>query len=229
MTVILVDHQERRARVPDLLAGLGATVIEQHLPVGDYVLSDRVVVERKTAVDFVTAIIQKRFHLQLERLKAAYPRPLYLIEGRQLYGLRDVHPNFIRGALARIAVDYGIPTLFTAGAEDTADLLYLIARREQQGTAPPGGVAEGSLPRGYKKALDLPGQQRHVLEALPLVGPVRARQLLAHFGTIERLAAATERELAEVPGIGLKTARRIKKVLSSENPSPGRPGSAGSR
>jgi Fanconi anemia group M protein len=171
MTVILVDRQERRARVAGLLADLGATVIEQHLPVADYVLSERVGVERKTAVDFVTTIIQKRFYLQLERLKAAYPRPLYLVEGRQLYGLRNVHPNFIRGALARIALDFCIPTLFTISAEDTADLLYLIARREQQGTAEPPRVAQGGLPRGYKKILDPASQQRHVLEALPLVGP----------------------------------------------------------
>lgn len=218
MTVILVDHQERRSKVADLLARLGASVIEQHLPVADYVLSDRVAIERKTAFDFVTAIIQKRFYLQLERLKDAYPHALYLIEGRQLYGLRNVHPNFIRGALARIAVDYGIPTLFTVGVEDTADLLYLIARREQQGgqgTRVPGGVAEGGLPREYKKALDVRGQQRHVLEALPLVGRIRAQQLLAHFGTIERLTVATEKELALVPGIGPKTARQIKRVLSS--------------
>lgn len=218
MTVILVDHQERRSRVAELLEALGATVIEQHLPAGDYLLSDQVVIERKTAFDFVTAIIQKRFYVQLNRLKAAYLRPLYLIEGRQLYGLRNVHQNFIRGALARIAVDHGIPILWTIGPEDTAELLYLIARREQQkakrtGVAP--GVSEPGLPRGYKKALDLRGQQLQVLEALPLVGRTRAQQLMGHFGSIERLMAATEKELIEVSGIGPKTARQIKQVLTS--------------
>lgn len=218
MTVILVDHQERRSRVAELLTALGASVIEEHLPAGDYVLSEQVAVERKTAFDFVTAILQKRFYAQLQRLKAIYARPLYLIEGRQLYGLRKVHPNFIRGALARIAVDYGIPILATVGPEDTAELLYLIARREQQDRQQAGvaaGVSEAGLPRGYKKAVDLRGQQLQVLEALPLVGRTRAQQLMAHFGSLERLTAATEKELAQVPGIGPKTARQIKKVLTS--------------
>lgn len=172
-------------------------LIEQHLSTGDYLLSERVGVERKTAFDFVTAIIQKRFYLQLRRLKAAYAHPVYVIEGRQLYGLRNVHPNFIRGALATLAVDYGIPTLFTLGPEDTAELLFLIARREQRDeTLSPTGQVMEALPRGYKKALDLRGRQLQVLEALPLVGRVRAEHLLDHFGTIERLTAATEKELA---------------------------------
>jgi ERCC4-type nuclease len=71
------------------------------------------------------------------------------------------------------------------------------------------------VPRGYKKALDLRGQQLQVLEALPLVGRVRARSLLNHFGTIERLAAATERDLAQIPGIGAKTAGQVRQVLSA--------------
>jgi Fanconi anemia group M protein len=216
MVIILVDHRERRATVSGHLQALGATIVEQHIPTGDYLLSERVGVERKTAFDFVTAIIQKRFYLQLQRLKAAYTHPLYLIEGRQLYGLRNVHPNFIRGALAILTVEYAIPTLFTLGPEDTAELLFLIARREQRGESPsPTGQVMEAVPRGYKKALDLRGQQLQVLEALPLVGRVRARSLLNHFGTIERLAAATERDLAQIPGIGAKTAGQVRQVLSA--------------
>lgn len=216
MVVILVDHQERRSKVPERLQALGATVVEQHLPAGDYVLIERIGAERKTAFDFVTAIIQKRFYLQLKRLKAAYTQPLYLIEGRGLYGLRNVHANFVRGALATVTVDYGIPTLFTEGPDDTAALLFLIARREHRGqTEPPTGQVAEALPRGYKKALDLRGQQLQVLEALPLVGRVRAEELLNYFGTIERLAVATEKDLAQVPGIGVQTARQIKQVLTA--------------
>lgn len=216
MVIILVDHQERRARVPAHLQTLGATVLEQHIPTGDYLLSERVGVERKTAFDFVTAILQKRFYLQLRRLKAAYTHPLYVIEGRRLYGVRNVHPNFIRGALATLTVEYAIPTIFTEGPEDTAELLFLIARREQrwEASSPTGQVME-ALPRGYKKALDLRGQQLQVLQALPLVGRARAERLLGHFGTIERLAAATEDDLAQIPGIGAKTAGQVRQVLSA--------------
>ncbi len=118
MITVLTDHREARSGVPERLRALGALVLEQTLDVADYVLSDRVGVERKTALDFVTAIIRKRFSLQVERLREAYARPVYVIEGWRLYGLRDVHPNFIRGALATLTVTYSVPTLFTeAGPE----------------------------------------------------------------------------------------------------------------
>ena len=219
MITVLADHREARSGVPDRLRNLGALVTEQHLDVADYVLSDRVGVERKTSLDFVTAIIRKRFYLQVERLREAYPRPLYIIEGRRLYGLRDVHPSFIRGALATLAVTYAIPTLFTESAEDTAALLFLIARREQQGAergvGPTASLTLRELAPEYRKAWNLHDQQKQALSALPLVGPFRAEQLLAHFGTIEHLAAADEKDLEQVPGIGKRMAKRIKEVLST--------------
>lgn len=219
MVSIIVDYQERRSAVPGQLERLGATVVAQRLEVGDYVLSPRVGVERKTAFDFVTAIIKKRFYLQVERLREAYPRPLYIIEGRQIYGLRDVHPNFVRGALATLTVDFAIPTLFTHGPDDTAALLFLIARREQTATGPTAlgddaPLAFRELPRGYRKGPDLRTQQLEMLEAIPLIGRHRAEQLLTHFGTFERLVGASIDELRQVPSIGLKTAARIKEILA---------------
>src|SRR5215212_6032298 len=41
------------------------------------------------------------------------------------------------------------------------------------------------------------------------VGPVRRRALLQHFGSAERVVAATQEELEGVPGVPAKTARRI--------------------
>src|SRR3954467_11775131 len=41
------------------------------------------------------------------------------------------------------------------------------------------------------------------------VGPVRRRALLQHFGSAERVVAATQEELEGVPGVPAKTARKI--------------------
>jgi excinuclease ABC subunit C len=48
-----------------------------------------------------------------------------------------------------------------------------------------------------------------VLEDLPGVGPGRRRTLLRHFGSVKALKAATEDEIAAVPGIGPALARGI--------------------
>jgi excinuclease ABC subunit C len=52
-----------------------------------------------------------------------------------------------------------------------------------------------------------------MFDQLEGVGPVRRRALLQHFGSAERVVAATQEELAGVPGVPAKTARRIYEQL----------------
>ena len=52
-----------------------------------------------------------------------------------------------------------------------------------------------------------------ILDALPGVGPARKRALMRHFGSPERLLAATAEELEGVPGVPAKTGRQIYAVL----------------
>jgi excinuclease ABC subunit C len=52
-----------------------------------------------------------------------------------------------------------------------------------------------------------------ILDALPGVGPARKRALMRHFGSPERLVAATAEELEGVPGVPAKTGRQIYAAL----------------
>ena len=52
-----------------------------------------------------------------------------------------------------------------------------------------------------------------VLDDFPGLGPVRRAALLAHFGSIDRLRAATEKQLAEVPGFGPRMAAELHAFL----------------
>jgi excinuclease ABC subunit C len=52
-----------------------------------------------------------------------------------------------------------------------------------------------------------------ILDALPGVGPARKRALIRHFGSPERLLAATAEELEGVPGVPAKTGRQIYAAL----------------
>ena len=61
------------------------------------------------------------------------------------------------------------------------------------------------------------------LDGIPGVGGERRRRLLATFGTIEGIKAATPEEIARVPGIHRALAVRILEALRSE---PGEEGAA---
>ncbi len=55
-----------------------------------------------------------------------------------------------------------------------------------------------------------------LLDDVPGLGEVRRRTLLKHFGSLRKLRAATVEEIAQVPGIGERTAGAIKDAVAAE-------------
>lgn len=206
--VVYVDSRELKSQVPKILKELGAHLEVRTLDVGDYIVSEDVAIERKAANDFIQSIIDGRLFDQAKRLKEAYSRPVIIIEG-ELYGIRNVHPNAIRGALAALTVDWEIPVLFAKDSSEVASYIYLIAKREQEERKKEVAV------RSEKKALTLAERQRLIVEGLPYVSATLARRLLKHFGSVERVFTAKESELMQVEGIGEKIAREIRKVITA--------------
>ncbi|RQW77905.1 MAG: Hef nuclease, partial [Methanothrix sp.] len=202
---VYVDPRERE--MGKILEARGLAVTLKNLEVGDYVISDRVAVERKTAQDFVSSIIDPKRNLfrQLTDLKNAYDRPILILEGRDLY-TRQVSPKSIQGALASVAVDYGIPIIPTEDQQDTASVIAALAAREQR---------EGREPmvHGHKTARTLEEQQEYLVSSIPSVGPKAARNLLRHFGSVEKVLTASAEELQKVNLVGPKTAERIRELV----------------
>ncbi|MCS7129790.1 MAG: DEAD/DEAH box helicase [Archaeoglobaceae archaeon] len=204
---ILVDSREMRSEVVKILRELGANLEIKNLEVADYVLSDRVAVERKTVDDFVDSLISERLFSQLLNLKS-YQRPILVLEGGNLY-TRAVHPNAIRGAIATIVTDFGIPMIFTKDEKETAEFLIAIARREQEEKKREVVEHYGKTKRTLKE------EQEYIVSAISNVGSVIAKNLLEHFQTIERIATASEKELMEVPKVGKKTAEHIRLLMTT--------------
>lgn len=219
---VVVDSRETKSGVPRFLEKAGAVLELQNLGVGDYVVSEKVCIERKTTADFLDSLVNGRRNLleQVRRLRSEYEKPLLVLEGRgSVYGQgqegqRRVHPNAVRGVLAAIALDFSVPVLQTRDELDTASLIYLIAKREQQPNA--NGTKTEVNPHGKKPSASLKEQQEFLVSALSNVGVVTARNLLRRFKTVERLVTASEEELREVERVGKKTAERLKEVLCSE-------------
>jgi Fanconi anemia group M protein len=205
---IYVDPRERG--MAKLLEARGMEVTLRNLDVGDYVVSDRVAIERKTASDFVASIIDPERNLfrQIGDLSRSYDRPILILEGRDLY-TRQVNPNSIRGALLTVAVEYGVPIIPTEDQDETASVIALLVNREQK---------EGHDPKlhGHKTARTLKEQQEYLISAIPSVGPRVARNLLKHFGSIERIMTASQEELHEVEMVGPKIAERIRELVGGE-------------
>ena len=210
---IVVDQRELDSAIAkDLSTREQLTTRLETLAVGDYVLSDRVVVERKTVADFLDTLTggDRSLFEQLGDAARHYGRPVVIVEGDDLYGHRNVHPKAIHGALGSLAVDFGASVMQTAGEEETADLLAVLAKREQEKSDREVSV------HGEKQSKTLSEQQEYVVAAIAEVGPVIARSLLEQFGSVEAVMTADEAELEAVDGVGEVTAERIREVTASE-------------
>lgn len=203
---IVVDSRELSSTVPRELLELGIISKPKMLDIGDYVISERVCVERKTAEDFVGSMVDGRLMDQMQKLKS-YPRPCLVLEGEGLYSKRDVHPNAIRGALASIVIDFGVPIIFTRDEKDTAAIISAMIKRELQ-----EGKREIQI-RSDKRVSSLKEQQESIVAGLPNVNIVLARRLLEEFVTVRKIFNAASADLEKVQGIGRKTAEEITDVL----------------
>lgn len=209
LPVVFADTREGNSKVIRHLSEMEIDVKVQAMVVGDYQVSDEVVIERKTAKDFVDSIVDKRLFKQARSLMEEFKRPLIILEGDDLYN-GMINPNAIRGSIASIALDFGISIIPTRNAQDTAAMIKRIAIREQSGEKTPIQI------RTDKKPVNLWEQQLFIIESLPNIGPVNAKNLLEHFGTVANIINASESQLQEVEGIGKKTAANIRKVVDSK-------------
>ena len=209
LPVVYADSREGNSKVIRHLTEMEMDVKIHSMAVGDYQVSDEVAIERKTTKDFVSSLIDKRLFKQARELSEEFKRPLMILEGDDLYA-GMVNANAIRGSLASIALDFGISIIPTRNAQDTAAMIKRIAIREQNGERTPVQI------RTDKKPVSLLEQQLFIVESLPSIGPVNAKNLLEHFGSVANVINASEKELQEVEGIGKITAQNIRKVIDSK-------------
>ena len=205
---IIVDTREMYSQVVAELYSLGCEIVEKMLGVGDYVCSERVCVERKTAEDFTASVIDGRLFAQLKSISEHYEKPVLIIEGRNFFS-RNINLNAVYGALAA-CVEFNVAVFHSSSPRETAKIIYFIAKREQ--IEEKRGIAFKTKPKPKK----INEMQLALVACLPFVNVVLAKRLLKHFKTPKRVFSASENELMKVEGIGEKKARAIWKILNKE-------------
>ncbi|MCL2687133.1 MAG: DEAD/DEAH box helicase [Methanobrevibacter sp.] len=207
--LVYADSREGNSKVLRALDTINVDIKIKTMVAGDYQVSDEVAIERKTAKDFVDSIVDKRLYKQGRILQEEFKKPILILEGDDIYS-GFLSPDAIRGAIASIAIDFGISIIPTRNPEDTAAMIKRIAIREQSGKSSPIQI------RTERKPANVWEQQLFIIESLPNIGPVTAKKLLEKFGTVNKVINAKSNELQEISGVGPKTAENIRKVLDSK-------------
>lgn len=207
--IVYADSREGNSKVLRALDSIKVQVRIKAMTVADYQVSDDVAIERKTAKDFVDSIVNKRLYKQAKAMREEFKKPVMIIEGDDFYS-GFISPNAVRGAIASIAIDFGISIIPTRNWEDTAAMIKTIARREQKDNKVEIQV------RTERKPVNIWEQQQFIIESLPNIGPVSARKLLKEFGNVKNIVNASLSDLQNVDGIGEKTAKNIRNVIEKK-------------
>lgn len=180
------------------------------LDVGDYILSNRIGIERKSSNDFIESLIKGTLFPQILSLSNTFEVPMLIVEGEDVYSIRNMDKKSIRGAIISAMVDFRVRVIFTKNPEETVDFLVDISLREQK--------EKDRIPtiRGEKKVMSLKEKQLFIVEGLPEVSSVLSRRLLRKFGSIFGVFNADEIELKEVEGVGEIKAKKIREIIDSK-------------
>jgi ERCC4-type nuclease len=229
---ICVDSNEASKR-KDIITYFkfnGFDVEIKPLDVCDYVVSDRVGVERKDASDFIGSMKDGRVFSQAKGMAEIYEKPVIILEGAMKKALKRsrMRQSSIYGALSSLALDYGINIIPTDDPASTAILLHRMAYREQ--------VKESRTIqlRSVDRSLPMHQQQQYLLSGLPQIGVTLADELLNTFKTPYKVISAfaeaevktsasgkTKRllgPLKEVKGVGPKIVESAQFLLHESYP-----------
>jgi Fanconi anemia group M protein len=186
--------------------------IKNNMEIGDYIVSDQCVVERKSVQDFHDTITGDRsIFEQIKNMSNEYNKPVLLIEGGHggLY-TKNIHPNSIRGILASIVSDFGVSIIESVDEDDTASILQSLAEKEQDNSD------SKVNPHGNKETGSIKSQQEYIVSSIEGIGIKTARELLNEFDDIYSIFNADIEDLENVDGIGEGSANKIYRIIRSD-------------
>lgn len=206
---IIVDDRETYSGVPEHLMKLDEAIISfKRLPLGDYLVDNRLLFERKTMQDFAMSLVDGRLFDQACRLASSTYTPAMILEGK-ISDLRqmNIRREALQGAIISLTVLFGIPLLRSLDTKETAHLMSYTSiqfHRNIRGST----NRTGYRPKGKRK------RQLFILQGLPGIGPALAERLIQKFASVKAVFCASQAELSQVSGIGRKTAERIHKTVN---------------
>ena len=204
MTIIKIicDFREKHSGIPKLLADNKINVSFSSLSTGDYIINDQIIVERKTAEDFIQSIMDNRLFEQCSKLKKDIRRVLIIIEGNPYRTEHKIDGRAVKGAILSILTAWQIPVIYSQSADSSVELLMMLGTQS---------LKEDIYIRTYSgyKPKKIKSQRLRFLQGIPSTGPAIAGRLIENFGNIKSIVNASVDELRKIKGIGKKNAKRI--------------------
>ena len=202
---IVCDNRETASAVVRALSLMGVSLELKQLLVADYILSERVGIERKSAQDFNDSVKDGRLFNELFELKNNFVRPILLLEGDPFIN-SNINQNALYGAITSVILNLGITIYKTNNPSDSAMFIYQLAKKEQSNSK-----KEFKL-RFDKKPIEITSLLEYIVAGIPGINALRAKNLLRELKTLQEIFNADIGDLMNVENIGKKIAQEIYKL-----------------
>jgi len=203
--IIICDNRETASPVVRILSLMDIDIKLRQLIVADYIISNRVGIERKSAQDFIDSLKDGRLFNELFELKKNFEMPILILEGDPFLE-SNINQNALYGAITSIVLNIGIIVYRTTNSEETANFLYQLAKKEQSKS-----ISSIKL-RFEKKPIETSRLLEYIIAGLPSVNALRAKNLLKELKTLQNIFLADIPDLTKIENIGKKIAQQIFKI-----------------
>ena len=202
---IVCDNRETASAVVRDLSLMGVNLKLEQLSVADYVISDRVGIERKSSKDFTDSIKDGRLFKELKVLVETYERGILILEDDP-FKVSNLSENAIYGAITSIILNLGVTIYRTNDTRETAMFLYQLAKKEQSKHSSTLKLRFDKAPVENSRLLE------YVVAGIPGVNALRAKSLLKELNTLQKIFLADIPDLTKIENIGKKIAQQIYKI-----------------
>ncbi|XP_039214552.1 Fanconi anemia group M protein isoform X1 [Crotalus tigris] len=207
---ILVDNHEISSG-PEVISTLktvhGVKVEICSLGSCDYIVSNRLAVERKCQTELVNNIHQSKMVQRMQQLKNKFDRICIIVEKERIRtgeAWRVFHRTKHYDGMLSAFIQAGIKVLFSACQVETADLLKELALVEQRKNA------------AIRVPTEVEGPRQDVFRfylTIPCVSYTLALALCHHFGSLKEMANSTPREMAGRTQVNQQKAEEVYRYI----------------
>ena len=202
---VICDNRETASAVVRALSLMGVSLELKQLTVADYILSERVGIERKSSQDFNDSVKDGRLFNELFELKNNFARPILILEGDPFLN-SNINQNALYGAITSIILNLGITIYKTNDPSDSAMFIYQLAKKEQSDSK-----MDFKL-RFDKKPIEISSLLEFIVAGIPGINALRAKNLLIELNSLQEIFNADIGDLMKVENVGKKIAQEIYKL-----------------
>lgn len=213
---VIVDLREFRSSLPSILHGNNFSVIPCQLLVGDYILSPKICVERKSIRDLIQSLSNGRLYSQCEAMTEYYEIPVLLIEFEQHQSFTsppfsdlssEIGKNDVQSKLVLLTLSFpNLRIVWSSSAYVTSIIFQDLKAMEQE--PDPASAASIGLEAGQDSTNTYNQAPLDLLMGLPYITMKNYRNVFyGGVKDIQEASETSERKWSEL--IGPEAGRRL--------------------